>query len=290
MQPGPRRRRGVYIRGQPPLQHRQREDPDFDHIGLAPDGTPLRLAADIEQHSADGAPGLFVALRYNSQIEHTVPFFGAYPTFALEIMPPGRMGPSRAPGISCGVSSNLDIRELDQRDPHRGAPYPGFCFFAGWTGSCRTTRASFTLAVDSHKTCGAVFVPTNPVAGSHPGRHRQATGRRRSGHAACALRRQQHLARRAAQRREQRGVSAEASEGGQTATWRFHFKAPDPQLLAPGEDASATRAAFTSGAGLDIVADGEGCNRLSGRFWVYDIAFAADGSLSRFAADAEAAL
>ena len=231
-----------------------------------------------------------MALRYNSQIEHTVPFFGAYPTFALEIMPPSRMGPSRAPGISCGVSCNLDIRELDQRDPHRGGPCPGFSYIAGWTGSCRTTRASFTLAVDSHKTCGAVFVPTNPVAGAHPGRHRQATGRRRSGHAACALdvnsiwRVGQHNGGNSVE------LSAEASEGGQTATWRFHFKAPDPQLLAPGESASATRAAFTSGAGLDIVADGEGCNRLSGRFWVYDIAFAADGSLSRFAADAAAAL
>jgi hypothetical protein len=61
--------------------------------------------------------------------------------------------------------------------------------------------------------------------------------------------------------------------------WRFYLKAPEGEILAPGLYAPATRATV-AGSGLDLSGDGRGCNRLSGRFVVLDIAYREDGVLT----------
>jgi hypothetical protein len=66
------------------------------------------------------------------------------------------------------------------------------------------------------------------------------------------------------------------------------FNAPAGQTLAVGNYEGAQRAGFAAPVrpGLDIGALGRGCNTLTGRFVVREIAFDASGQLSRFAADA----
>jgi hypothetical protein len=71
------------------------------------------------------------------------------------------------------------------------------------------------------------------------------------------------------------------------AFWTFTFSAPSGTTIAPGTYAPARRAPFTTFVGLDISGNSRGCNALTGRFIVYDVQYASDGSVTRFAADAE---
>ncbi len=95
------------------------------------------------------------------------------------------------------------------------------------------------------------------------------------------------------------GFSVTSTPGGQRVTaffqgalgnwWTLQFKAPDGTALMRGPYEGATRAAFSSptGPGLDVSGAGRGCNTLTGRFDVREIAFDADGTVDRFAVQFE---
>lgn len=70
--------------------------------------------------------------------------------------------------------------------------------------------------------------------------------------------------------------------------WDISFAAPGGVPLVPGSYEGASRFQF-GGAGpeMSISGDGRGCNSLTGRFDVLEIAFGPSGALERFAANAE---
>lgn len=69
--------------------------------------------------------------------------------------------------------------------------------------------------------------------------------------------------------------------------WRLDFAAAGNVPLVVGAYESARRLSFTTGNGLDVSGSGRGCNVVTGRFVVREIAFGADDSLQQFAADFE---
>lgn len=87
-------------------------------------------------------------------------------------------------------------------------------------------------------------------------------------------------------------VSGAISSGGRGVTlsaggYYFDLFAATGQL-AVGAYEGATRYPFNrSEPGLSVYGNGRGCNQLTGRFIVYEIEMAADGTMSRFAADLE---
>lgn len=78
-------------------------------------------------------------------------------------------------------------------------------------------------------------------------------------------------------------------DGGSSANWSLDFSAPIGAQIAPGAFEGATRYPFESptGPGLSISGSGRGCNTLTGRFDVLELATDANGVLTRFAADFE---
>lgn len=73
------------------------------------------------------------------------------------------------------------------------------------------------------------------------------------------------------------------------AWWDVHLAAADGGPLTTGTYEGATRWPFQNSAvpGLDVSGDGRGCNMLSGRFVISEIACATDGKLQKLAVDAE---
>jgi hypothetical protein len=69
--------------------------------------------------------------------------------------------------------------------------------------------------------------------------------------------------------------------------WHVDFAAPGRAPLAVGVYENAVRFPFENGTspGVSLGGDGRGCNAIRGRFEVLDIAYAADGTVQRFAAD-----
>lgn len=82
-------------------------------------------------------------------------------------------------------------------------------------------------------------------------------------------------------------VSFDGNEAG--TWWNLSFSAPEGDAIQPGPYREATRYPFQSPTkpGLDISGSGRGCNTLTGEFNVLEVEFAADGSISRFAATFE---
>jgi hypothetical protein len=71
--------------------------------------------------------------------------------------------------------------------------------------------------------------------------------------------------------------------------WSLDFAAPEGKRLEVGRYESAQRAAFHNPVkpGLDVSGAARGCNTLSGRFTIKEIAFADDNTLQRFVAEFE---
>jgi len=69
--------------------------------------------------------------------------------------------------------------------------------------------------------------------------------------------------------------------------WYLHFAAANGAPLQVGLYPWATRWPFTPFTGMDVSGDGRGCNELTGRFLVREIAYGGDGSIVRFAVDFE---
>jgi hypothetical protein len=85
------------------------------------------------------------------------------------------------------------------------------------------------------------------------------------------------------------GVSVSFIEPGYIHSWYLDFAAPGKVPLAPGAYDSATRYPFqaSTAPGLSVAGDGSGCNTLTGRFDVLEVAYGPDGGVTRFAADFE---
>ncbi|HVF20853.1 MAG TPA: thrombospondin type 3 repeat-containing protein [Mycobacteriales bacterium] len=78
--------------------------------------------------------------------------------------------------------------------------------------------------------------------------------------------------------------------GHDTSTWWYlEFASPNRAALIPGPYEGAQRLPFQSPTkpGLSVSGSGRGCNDIVGRFDIREVAFAPDGSLTRFAADFE---
>ena len=74
-----------------------------------------------------------------------------------------------------------------------------------------------------------------------------------------------------------------------SSTWYLYFGPPTGKKLLKGEYEGAQTFAFHSPPkpGIDVYGDGRGCNTLTGRFLVSDIALNADGSVARLGIDFE---
>jgi hypothetical protein len=70
------------------------------------------------------------------------------------------------------------------------------------------------------------------------------------------------------------GVQVDVSGGNLGSYYTLVVAAPDGEVLAPGEYTGAQRAAFRQAGrpGLDVSGSGRGCNTLTGRFTVLDVA------------------
>jgi hypothetical protein len=81
------------------------------------------------------------------------------------------------------------------------------------------------------------------------------------------------------------GVSFSIQGNGQF--WSLEFGGPQGAALAVGSYDDAVRYPFENGPspGLSFTGDGRGCNTVRGRFDVLEVAYGADGSVQRFAAD-----
>ena len=71
--------------------------------------------------------------------------------------------------------------------------------------------------------------------------------------------------------------------------WYLNFGPPDAQALTNKEYEGAERFAFHSPTkpGMDVFGSGRGCNRLTGRFLVSELALRPDGTVERLAIDFE---
>lgn len=71
--------------------------------------------------------------------------------------------------------------------------------------------------------------------------------------------------------------------------WGFEFAAPKGEPLSEGYYGGATRRAFRRNQepGIDVSANGRGCNRIEGSFSILDLEIDSNGSLRRLAADFE---
>ncbi len=86
------------------------------------------------------------------------------------------------------------------------------------------------------------------------------------------------------------GVDVSFHTANFSSFWSLTFGPPNGQTLTPEEEyEGAQRFAFHSPTrpGIDVFGDGRGCNTITGRFLVSDLAFASDGTVQSLAIDFE---
>ena len=252
-------------------------------IVLAPNGTISAFAADFEQHCDDAAPGLFGAVRYNSSVSDLVPFAGNYPIYQLTIAQDAH-GRVTGTGIDCGAGGSTcqSVLPSASQVTITAAPEPGYVFI-GWSGDCRGS-ATTTVHVNSVKTCTALFEPfasSSPrtmlywesEAGDYIGQGQEVLRSCRTANGWCSP---------VTTVDESTSTSETSSAAG-----AVDFSAPEGQQLMAGYYGAARRYPFTPLNGLSVSGFSRGCNRLTGRFVVLEVAIAPNGTVERFAADFE---
>ena len=266
---------------------------------LAVDGSGQlqRFSADFEQHCGD-APGLFGAIRFNTDRATLIPFNGGYPVYAMHIeeTPYGRVV---GPGLNCGngatdCDETYSAATAITLSVIPDAEHP----FLAWSGDCSgvltvnsvTGEVSTSVTVSRTKICTPVYdtIPGGatpiPVPSfllfldSQPGDF-IGGGQRRVMLTEDA---QFFLTGTASH------VSVRLSMVDGTL-WTLEFSSPQGAALSAGRYDAATRDAFRSPLkpGLDISGASRGCNTLWGRFFVHEYAVDSSGQVQRFAADFE---
>jgi hypothetical protein len=245
------------------------------------DGSVKRFAADFEQHCNDGVPAIFGAIRFNSTIADLTPFGGQYPRYeiAMSVSGQGRVTGGGLDCTSAGPTCTVSLASPATGLTLTATPDPGHVFI-GWTDDCRGASVT-TLNVNGPKTCSAQFEPLASASprtllfiDSQPG----AVGNGR-----------QFLY---SPSNSQWSVSSSASQVTFSVEdgldrWRVSFSVPSGQTLAPGYYGDAHRQPFTPLNGLDVSGPSSGCNTLTGRFVIHEVAFGTNNTIVRFAADFE---
>jgi len=237
--------------------------------------TVQKLAIDFEQHCEDNNPGLFGALRFNSDISSLIPFEGDYPRYRLEVAPTLN-GAVTGTNLDCegaGPACAVEYGQPQSALAIAAAPDPGF-YFSGWSGSCQGGLHS-TVHLNTIEHCGALFTPfisveprvlmLNSHAGDFIGQgKRQILNNSNASwiDIITTLNGQpQSLA-----------ITAQAIGGGiDVSSVRVAIAAPIGTTLVPGtyQAAGFGSASF---ANLDVSSDSRGCNQSrSGTFTLYEI-------------------
>jgi hypothetical protein len=252
-------------------------------IVLGPGGTVSAFAADFEQHCDDRAPGLFGAVRYNSSVSDLLPFAGNYPIYQLTIAEDAR-GRVTGTGIDCGAGHSICQSTLSSAAvvTLTATPEPDSVFI-GWSGDCAGT-ATTTVHVNTIKTCTPLF---EPLASSSPRTmlYWQSEAGDYIGHGQERLYAPQNSEWQVQSGDNGRRINFSIRD--ELSSWSVNFSAPQGQQLAVGSYGAAHRYPFTPLNGLSVSGDGRGCNTLTGRFVVLEIAIASNGVVQRFAADFE---
>ena len=260
-------------------------------LALASNGTVQRFAADFEQHCGNAVPALFGTVRYNSAAGELLPFAGAYPSYQLSVTPPSG-GRVTGGGLDCGPAGPVCQLSLTAAT-HIGltaVPDSGYVF-AGWSGSCRG-GAETSVQVHGPKTCSARFdllASASPRSvlylDSQSGDYIGAGAKAVFNLTNSVWTVTSNVTWTGSSNRTGNQIIITIRDG--VDRWNLDFSAPEGEPLALGEYNAARRYPFTPFNGLDVSGPGRGCNELTGRFVVYDIAVASDGKVQRFAADFE---
>ncbi len=256
-------------------------------VEYASDGSVSRFAADAEQHCEDQTPGLFAAIRINSELQST-PFSGQYPWYELTVDPSDNGTVTGGPltcgsgGDSCWVTF-LGRSQLTLT----ATPDPGYTF-TGWTGACSGGR-TITLNVNTTMRCAAVFEPDPPIA-PRTVLYWDSTAIAAVGRGQTETYNAVNSRWTLAQIEGNNGVELDIDSITEKSnlTWTLQFRAPAGHELTAGSYESAVRAAFrTNTPGLDAFGDGHGCNKVTGRFTVHEISRDGAGNITALAVDFE---
>jgi len=252
-------------------------------IVLGPSGTVLAFAADFEQHCDDAAPALFGAVRYNSSVSDLVPFAGTYPIYQLTIAQDAH-GRVTGTGIDCGAGQSTcqSVLPSASQVTITAAPEPGYVF-TGWSDDCQG-MATTTVHVNSMKTCTALF---EPFASSSPRTmlYWESEAGDYIGQGQAVLRSLPNSEWLVQSGDNGRRVNFYIRD--EFSTLAVDFSAPEGQQLTAGYYGAARRYPFTPLNGLSVSGFSRGCNRLTGRFVILEVAIAPNGTVERFAADFE---
>lgn len=254
------------------------------HELVVANGVVQRVALDFEHHCDDGTPALFGAVRYNSLYSETRPFAGGYPLYRLT-MTPHAAGVVTGAGLSCGAGASQCVLSMSSAAPVAlTATASAGYFFAGWSGDCHGPGAATTVAVNGPRVCAAHF---EPFASAAPRTLFSWTSQAGDYIGGGTSGTQSPVNSRWTVSPAGNGRVVEFVIAGVSRSWRIEFSAPTGQLLAPGYYSAARRYPFTPFNGLSVTSNGNGCNDLTGRFVVFEVAIAGDGTVERFAADFE---
>lgn len=249
-------------------------------------GVLTRFAADFELPCGQSGALVAGSVRYRSTRSSLLPFGGAYPLYALHVVPTTG-GYVSATGISCGDGGRTDCDETYSAavDVSLAAiASPGYQVM-GWSGECSGSATFNVVRINRLKRCFAVFVPSagsaspaDPVLGAGtllidaPGSSAEPT-------------RTLLLAADAS-------VSVSVMDAGATVQFSFdsstnsayaRFKVPSGRL-APGDYEEAYQFPIASFAGFSTT----NCIVTNARFRIYEAVFDGGGRLLSFAADFEA--
>jgi uncharacterized repeat protein (TIGR02543 family) len=247
------------------------------------DGSVRRFAADFELHCGDVVPALFGAIRYNSTITDLAPFGGEYPRYQLTITPADH-GVVTGDNLNCGAGS-LSCQLLlpaAARLTLTATPNPGYVF-TGWTTDCYGGPV-MSIHVNMPKECTAFF---EPLVSSAPrtlmyvdSQQGDFVGSGKKGVLSLA-----NSFWSVTSARDGNTINVQIDDAFDR--WRIDFSAPEGQPLTVGYYSAARRYPFTPFNGLSVTGPGSGCNQLTGRFVVLEVAIASNGTVERFAADFE---
>jgi hypothetical protein len=249
-----------------------------------PDGRVHRFAADFEQHCEDAVPALFGAIRYNSTISQVLPFGGNYPSYRLDV---STVGEGRVTGSGIDCSAGAPACQLSSAAAFHvslaAVPDAG-SVFAGWSGDCRGTSTA-AVHVNGPKFCAASFEPFTSSAPRSVLYTVSQTGDV-IGRGLTSI--YNSLSSQWTVRSSDNGNAVAIAVTDSIDRWLLEFTAPDGEALATGYYSAVRKGHFFNQfAGLNVSSTSIGCNDLTGRFVILDIALAQDGSVLRFAADFE---